>query len=79
MITQDKPLAQLLAVLVAGLGALNWGLVEAFDTDLLIEIGLTGSMLSYAYLAVGVAGAIVLIDMLDIVADNGTDTSPLED
>lgn len=79
MITQDKPLAQLLAVLVAGVGALNWGLVEAFDTDLLIEIGLTGNMLSYAYLAVGVAGAIVLIDMLDIVADNGTDTSPLED
>lgn len=79
MITDDMPLGQLLAVLVAGLGALNWGLVELLDTDLLVQLGLSGDMLGYAYLAVGVAGAIVLVDMLDLVADNGADTSPLED
>ena len=79
MITNDQPLAQLLVVLVAGLGALNWGLVEATGTDLLVEAGLQGANLGYAYLAIGVAGAIVLIDMLDIIADNGAETSPLED
>ena len=79
MITNDQPLAQLLVVLVAGLGALNWGLKEALNTDLLVELGLSGANLGYAYLAIGVAGAVVLIDMLDIIADNGADTSPLED
>ncbi|MEF8825267.1 MAG: hypothetical protein V5A34_01675 [Halapricum sp.] len=52
---------------------------ELFSADLLVELGLSGSTLGYAYLAVGVAGAIVLVDLLDIIADNGAETSPLED
>lgn len=79
MITNDQPLAQLLVVLTAGLGSLNWGLVEAIDTNLLVEAGLQGANLGYAYLAIGAAGAIVLVDLLDIIADNGAETSPLED
>lgn len=79
MITNDQPLAQLLIVLTAGLGSLNWGLVEAIDTNLLVEAGLQGANLGYAYLGIGAAGAIVLVDLLDIIADNGAETSPLED
>lgn len=79
MITNDQPLAQLAVVLVSAIGALNWGLVEATGTDLLVEIGLTGSNLGLAYLAIGAAGAVALVDLLDIIADEGADTSPLED
>ncbi|QGN05843.1 hypothetical protein Hrd1104_00080 [Halorhabdus sp. CBA1104] len=80
MITDDKPLIQLLAVLLAGVGSLNWGLVEFADLDLLVEVGLTGDMLGYAYLLVGIAGAIVLIDMADLVQDGGIEgAEPLED
>jgi len=79
MITDDMPLAQLVVVLVAGAGALNWGLVEAIDTNLLVEIGLSSANLGYAYLAIGAAGAVVLVDMLELVAEGGTETSPLED
>jgi len=79
MITEGQPLLQIVALLVAGLGALNWGLKEAMDTDLLVEIGLTGSNLGLAYLAVGAAGAIVLVDLLTIISEEGADSSPLED
>lgn len=80
MITDDMPLIQLLAVLIAGVGSLNWGLVEVADLNLLVEVGLSGDMLSYAYLAIGVAGAIVLIDMADLVQDGDYNTiEPLED
>jgi len=78
MITNDQPLAQLLVVLVAGLGALNWGLKELMSTDLLVEF-VPADYLGVSYIVVGIAGAIVLIDMLDIIADNGAETSPLED
>lgn len=78
MITDDMPLVQLLAVLVAGLGALNWGLKELMSTDLLVEL-VPADMLGISYIVVGIAGAVVLVDMLDLVADNGAETSPLED
>lgn len=79
MITDDMPMVQLLVVLVAAVGSLNWGLIELADMDLLVQLGLEGGTLGLAYLVIGGAGAVVLIDMLDIVADNGTETSPLED
>jgi len=79
MITNDQPLLQTFVVLVAGVGALNWGLKEVFSADLLVELGLSGSTLGYAYIVVGVAGAIMLVDMLDIVGSEGADASPLED
>jgi len=80
MITDDMPLVQLLAVLIAGIGSLNWGLVEVADLNLLVEIGLSGDMLTYAYLAIGVAGLIVIIDLADLVQDDGYDAvNPLED
>jgi|GEM_PF-3122380 len=79
MITDDMPLVQLLAVLVAGLGSLNWGLKELMSTDLLVQF-VPADFLGISYILVGIAGAVVLVDMLDLVADNGaTDTSPLED
>ncbi len=78
MITDDMPLVQLLAVLVAGLGSLNWGLKELMSTDLLVQF-VPADFLGISYILVGIAGAVVLVDMLDLVADNGADTSPLED
>jgi uncharacterized membrane protein YuzA (DUF378 family) len=79
MITDDKPLVQLVVVVLAGVGALNWGTKELLEMDLLVEVGLSGDMLGYAMLAIGAAGAIVLIDMAEIVADEGPSASPLED
>lgn len=80
MIADDMPVVQLLAVLIAGVGSLNWGLVEVADLNLLVEIGLSGDMLTYAYMAVGLAGAIVLIDMADLVQDGDYgQIEPLED
>lgn len=65
MIADDSPMLQLVVALVAGLGGLNWGLVELIDMDLLVEVGLSGDLLGYGYLAIGVAGAILLIDTAD--------------
>jgi len=80
MITDDMPLIQLLAVLLAGIGSLNWGLKEGADLNLLTEIGLSGDMLTYSYLLIGVAGAIVIIDLADLVRDGGaSNAEPLED
>ena len=74
----DDTIAGIVWILTS-IGALNWGLKELFSADLLVELGLSGSTLGYAYIVVGVAGAIVLIDMLDIVGSEGADASPLED
>ncbi|MCU4716806.1 DUF378 domain-containing protein [Halapricum hydrolyticum] len=79
MLTDDLPVVQLLVVLISAIGAINWGLVEMFDVDLLVEIGLGADMLTIAYLIVGAAGVVLLVDMLELVAEGGTDSTPLED
>jgi uncharacterized membrane protein YuzA (DUF378 family) len=68
MITDDYDGLELVLTLIAALGALNWGLIELFDTNLLIDVlGLAadGDPLMWSYTIIGVAGAIVLIDLVD--------------
>jgi uncharacterized membrane protein YuzA (DUF378 family) len=77
MISDEFPGVQVVAVLLTAVGALNWGLVELLDLNLLTEVGLTGDLLGIAYLAVGVAGAVVLVDMLDLFSRVGSDAMPL--
>jgi len=46
---------------IAGFAALNWAIIEFFDTDVLVDtLGLTGDTLTGTYLAIGVAGGILL-------------------
>lgn len=80
MITNDMPLVQVAVLLVAGVGALNWGLVELSDTNLITDtLGLSASNTGLAYIVIGLAGAILVIDLLDIASSEGIDSSPLED
>ena len=62
----DNDLIMLAALLVAGVGALNVGLVELVDTNLIEGVlGLTGSMLKWTQVGIGGAGAIVLAETVD--------------
>lgn len=80
MITDDMPMIQTLAVLVSGIGSLNWGLTEIGGINLLLELGLTGDALTAGYLVVGIAGLITLIDMADSTTKAGVgETSPLQE
>lgn len=80
MITDDMPMVQLVVVVVSALGALNWGLVELAGTNLLVETGISQPLLGYCYLAIGILGAIVLIDIFDDISENGLgSTGFLED
>ena len=53
-------------MLISGVGALDWGLVEMFDFNLLTQVGLGADMLTIAYIVVGLAGAVLLVDMLEL-------------
>ena len=51
--------------LLAAVGALNWGLMEAIDMNLVTELLGTGSE-GAVYLAVGVAGALALAEQFEL-------------
>jgi len=58
--------------LVVGIAALNWGLVEFADTNLLADtLGLSNDMLTGAYAVIAAAGAVSLYNtvMVDIMED----------
>jgi uncharacterized membrane protein YuzA (DUF378 family) len=58
--------------LLVGLAALNWGLVEFADTNLLADtLGLSNDLLTGAYAVIGAAGAVSLYNtiMVDIMED----------
>ena len=58
--------------ILAELGALNWGLQEAFNYNLVTELLGSGSA-GLAYMAIGVAGAVALgekFELVDITGDN---------
>ncbi len=58
--------------LIVGIAALNWGLVEFADFDLLVDgIGFTGDILKGTYAVIGAAGAVSLYNtvMVDILGD----------
>jgi uncharacterized membrane protein YuzA (DUF378 family) len=55
-----KDSLDVVAWLVTALAAVNWGLDEWADINLLTEIGLSGDTLGLAYLAIGVLGVVDL-------------------
>jgi len=58
--------------IVTALAALNWGLVEFADFDLIVDgIGLSGDILKGTYAVIGAAGAVALYNtvMVDILED----------
>lgn len=66
MILDDYDSIALLVTALAAFGAVNWGATEALSTDILVDVlGLSGDLLTYTLLAIGVAGAIVLVDAAD--------------
>jgi uncharacterized membrane protein YuzA (DUF378 family) len=67
----DDEMLNMIVYAVTAVAAINWGLVGLTDTNLLADtLGLTGNSLNLAYLAIGAAGlldAIGLLDDLDVV------------
>ena len=57
---------QSLTWIVAELGALNWGLMELFDTNLVTEALGSGNA-GIAYILIGVAGAAALAEKAGVV------------
>lgn len=58
--------------LLVGIAALNWGLVEFANTNLLADtLGLSGDILKGAYAVIAAAGAVSLYNtiMVDIMED----------
>jgi uncharacterized membrane protein YuzA (DUF378 family) len=55
----DESAVKVTAWLLAGIGALNWGLVELADVNLVTEIGGTGTA-GAMYIVIGAAGALSL-------------------
>jgi uncharacterized protein len=53
------------ALLVMILGALNWGIIGLFETNVLAEIFGTGTLLDVVYVIVGVAGLVWVPRLLD--------------
>lgn len=58
------------AWLIAEIGAVNWGLVEAFNTNLVTELLGSGNE-GIVYLVIGVAGAAALADKFDVIDLDG--------
>jgi uncharacterized protein len=56
MIKRFEPIALLVVVL----GALNWGMVGLFDTNVISDVFGTGTLTDVVYTVVGVCGLILL-------------------
>ena len=56
MIKRFEPIALLLMVL----GALNWGMVGLFDTNVISDVFGSGTLLDVVYTVVGVCGLILV-------------------
>ena len=60
IVSLDEPLGLAVAV-GTGVAAVNWGLVEVMEVNLLSDtLGLSGDVLGYAYLAIGALGVLSL-------------------
>ena len=62
----DGDTIQLLVWLIADIGALNWGLQEVADVNLVTELIGSGNA-GIVYIVVGVAGALALADTFDVL------------
>ena len=61
MIKRLEPIALLIIVL----GALNWGIVGLFDTNVISELFGTGTLTDVVYAVVGVCGLLYLPKVLE--------------
>jgi uncharacterized membrane protein YuzA (DUF378 family) len=61
MIKRFEPVALLVMVL----GALNWGIVGLFETNVIAELFGTGTLTDVVYVVVGVCGLIYVPRLLD--------------
>jgi uncharacterized membrane protein YuzA (DUF378 family) len=61
MLERFEPLALLLAVI----GALNWGIVGLFDTNVLSEVLGTGTLLDVVYVVIGVSALMLVPRLLE--------------
>jgi uncharacterized membrane protein YuzA (DUF378 family) len=71
------------SLIIAVIGAINWGLVGLFDYNLVEEIfGVGSTATDVVYVIVGVAGVITLLSLLGLFgleAGRRRDTRPLEE
>lgn len=54
-----------IALLVMVLGALNWGMVGLFDTNVISEVFGSGTLTDVVYVVVGVCGLLYIPRLLD--------------
>jgi len=66
MALSDYTAAETAVWLTSGIGALNWGLQEAFSFNVVTELLGTGNA-GIVYIAIGVAGALALADDFDVI------------
>lgn len=64
-----RPLSYIgrIGLIVAAIGAINWGLVSLFDYNLVTSIFGNGTARDVVYVIVGVGGVIALFDFVDMV------------
>lgn len=57
-------LMRMVAIVIASLGAINWGAVEFAETDLLVDtLGLTGDTYTAVVAVIAVGGALALYNV----------------
>ena len=61
MVRKFEPLALLLMII----GALNWGIVALFDTNVITEIFGTGTFTDVVYVLIGVSALVFVPRLLD--------------
>jgi uncharacterized protein len=72
MIRRFEPVALLLMVL----GALNWGMVGLFDTNVISDVFGSGTLTDIVYVVVGVAGLLYIPRLLESLNIGGRSPHP---
>jgi uncharacterized membrane protein YuzA (DUF378 family) len=65
-----------LALLVMVLGALNWGMVGLFDTNVIADVFGGGTLTDIVYVVVGVAGLVYIPRVLEALHIGGRHPHP---
>ena len=64
------------ALLLMFIGAINWGIVALFDTDIVAEIFGTGTASDVVYVLVGLSALVYLPNVLSILHIGGNHPRP---
>jgi uncharacterized membrane protein YuzA (DUF378 family) len=72
MIRRLEPVALLLMIL----GALNWGMVGLFDTNVVSDVFGGGTLTDIVYVVVGVAGLLYIPRLLESIGIGGHSPHP---